>query len=196
MSMVWPKIAAQLYFLDGATSEEEVQVLVQCIMSLCAHSLGWKFTINSALEGLAVRTTYEFAKFYSGLDKTWIHYFQQQFKLMAYLLNRTQMLKHLRDYNLLSNVEDLSANQLHSLVPVLRKAKRATSSNLCELLQYTITSHMLFSSFLDSLARRILGIFKLQTSHVGGGGQRVCLHVAEDIFLVQHRQSRVRLWRE
>jgi hypothetical protein len=138
VSMVWPKIATQLYFLDGATSEEEVQVLVQCIMSLQAQSLRWKFTIDSSLEGLAVRTTYEFAKVYSGTEETWIHYFRWQFRSMAFLLSRTWVLSELRDYNLLGNVEELSANQFQSLVLVLRKVKRTASGNLYELLWYTI----------------------------------------------------------
>jgi hypothetical protein len=112
--------------------------LVQCIMSLCAQSLYWKFTIDSSLKGLAVRTTYEFAKFYSGPEETWVHYFRRQFRSMAFLLSRTWVLNRLHGYNLLSNVEDLSANQLHSLVLILRKAKRTASSNLCELLWYTI----------------------------------------------------------
>jgi hypothetical protein len=88
VSMVWPKIAAQLYFVDGAASEGEVQVLVQCIMSLHAQSLRWKFTIDSSMEGLVVRTTFEFAKIYSSPDETWVHYFKQQFRSMASLLSR------------------------------------------------------------------------------------------------------------
>jgi hypothetical protein len=48
------------------------------------------------------------------------------------------VLGELRDCSLLGNVEELSTNQLHSLVLILRKATRAAFGNLCELLWYTI----------------------------------------------------------
>jgi hypothetical protein len=70
LSVVWPKMAACLYFLNVSTPEVEVRNIVQCIMRLCVQSQQWKQTIDSSIEGMAIRTTFHFAKLFSGADES------------------------------------------------------------------------------------------------------------------------------
>jgi hypothetical protein len=72
VSMVWPKIAAYLYLISSTTSEREVYKLVICIMSLRVQSLWWKSNVDSSIEGLAIRATFNFAKYFSGPTETWV----------------------------------------------------------------------------------------------------------------------------
>jgi hypothetical protein len=79
VSNVWPTIAVHLYLLSARTPETEVRDLVKRIMRLRVQSLQWKFTIDSSIEGMAVRATFYFAKLFFGADESWSHYFRRQF---------------------------------------------------------------------------------------------------------------------
>jgi hypothetical protein len=128
--------SSALYFLNGSTPESEVRDIVKRNMRLRAQSLRWKWTIDSSIEGMVVCTTFHFAKLFSGTDESWSQYFQRQFRLTAKLLSGTWVMRDVGDYRFLGPVDSLSRDELQSLVVLLRKAKRALSSNLCELLWY------------------------------------------------------------
>jgi hypothetical protein len=151
VSMIWPKIAGRLYLISSTTSEGEVYELVQCIMSLRVQSQRWKSTIDSSIEGLAVRATCNFAKYFNGPTETRVHYFRRQFKPIAALLSGTWILHEPHDLELLGNVEDLTNDQLQPLVMYLRKGKRVAKGNLCELLWYYVYNPPLPACSMDFL---------------------------------------------
>jgi hypothetical protein len=138
LSVLWPKMVAPLYFLNGSTPKAEVCDIVQRIMRLRLQSQRWKRAIDSSLEGMAVRTTLHFAKLFSSADESWSHYFQRQFRSTASLLSGTWVVQDYGDLNLSRHVDWLSGDRLQDLVVRLRKAKRTSKANLCELLWYYI----------------------------------------------------------
>lgn len=110
LSMVWLKIAGRLYLISTTTLEEEVYNLVQCIMSLRVQSQRWKLIVDSSLEGVAVRATCNFAKYFNGPNETQVQYFKRQFKPIAALLSGTWIMEEPHDLELLDNIEDLTNN--------------------------------------------------------------------------------------
>ena len=155
LSLVWPKIAFRLYVMSTATPEGEVFQLVQCVMSLRCQSLYWKSIVDSSVEGVAVRATCNFAKYFSGPNETKVQYFRRQFKPIAAILSGSWIMREPRDLDLLRNVEDLSGDQLQSLVVHLRRAKRARSENLCELGWYYVYNPPLQACTLEFLTARL-----------------------------------------
>ena len=149
--MVWPKIVGRLYVMTAATSEEDVLSLVQSVMGLRCQSLYWKSVVDSSLEGVAVRATCQFARILSGPNETPTNYFRRQFRPIAEVLSETWIVREPRDLELLGNVEDLSSDQVQSLVLHLRRAKRAAKQNLCELGWYYVFNPPLSACSVDFL---------------------------------------------
>lgn len=102
------------------------------------QSKSWKSIVDSSVEGIAVRVTCNFAKKFSGPNETRVHYFMRQFKPIAAILSDTWTVWEPRDLDLLGNIDDLSSNQLQSLVVHLRRAKCAVKENLCEFGWYYV----------------------------------------------------------